>query len=158
MSLHRLVVSLDEPGPWQAESRTVTWCLIINLQISCWVALTLLLTTCGTPAETAATGQCAGTLNPSNAETTFVQSTRTQRFLKTIQTLPCWYSLDSSHWLLSDEYPCAQCQLYVHFDKGFKRFLCKYWNYHFKLLRYKKNRKLTWKMSGSMLEMNHKIL
>ena len=40
-------------------------------------------------------------VNPSNAEATFVQSTRTQRFLKTIQTLSCWYSLDSSRWVLS---------------------------------------------------------
>ena len=36
------------------------------------------------------------TVNPFNAETTFVQSTRTQRFLKSIQTLSCWYSLESS--------------------------------------------------------------
>ena len=36
-------------------------------------------------------------LNPSSAETTLVQSTGRQRFLKTILTLPCWYSLDSSH-------------------------------------------------------------
>ena len=31
-------------------------------------------------------------VNPSNAKATFVQSTWTQRFLKTIQTLSCWYS------------------------------------------------------------------
>ena len=30
--------------------------------------------------------------NPSNAEATFVQSTR----VKTIETLSCWYSLDNS--------------------------------------------------------------
>ena len=30
-------------------------------------------------------------LNSSNVETTFVQSTRRQRFLKTIETLSCWY-------------------------------------------------------------------
>ena len=47
-------------------------------------------------------------INPSNAEATNVQSTRTQRFLKIIQTLSCWYSLDSSWWALSDEYPCAR--------------------------------------------------
>ena len=41
--------------------------------------------------------QCNGTyINPSNAEATSVQSTKTQRFLKIIQTLSCWYSLDSS--------------------------------------------------------------
>ena len=39
--------------------------------------------------------------NPSNAEATFVQCTRTQRFLKTILTMSCWYSSDSSHWVLS---------------------------------------------------------
>ena len=43
--------------------------------------------------------------NPSNAEATFVQSTRTQRFLKIFLTLSCWYSLDSSRQVLSDEYP-----------------------------------------------------
>ena len=25
-------------------------------------------------------------------------------------TLPCWYSLESSRWVLSDEYPCARVQ------------------------------------------------
>ena len=34
--------------------------------------------------------------NPSNAKVTFVQSTRT------------WYSLDSSHWVFSDEWPCSR--------------------------------------------------
>ena len=34
--------------------------------------------------------------NPSYAKATFVQSTRTQIFWKTIETLSCWYSLDSS--------------------------------------------------------------
>ena len=46
--------------------------------------------------------------NPYNAEATFVQSTRTQRFLKIIQTLSCWYSLESSRGVLSDEYPVAR--------------------------------------------------
>ena len=52
-------------------------------------------------------------INPSNAKAIFVQSTKTQRFLKTIldgfqkslrfcafwmiQTLSCWYSMDSLH-------------------------------------------------------------
>ena len=44
-------------------------------------------------------------VNPSNAEATFVQSTRTQRFLKIILTLSCWYSFDSTCWVLSDDYP-----------------------------------------------------
>ena len=40
--------------------------------------------------------------NPFNVEALFVQSTRMQRFLKTMYTLSCWYSLDSSRWVLSD--------------------------------------------------------
>ena len=35
-------------------------------------------------------------LNTCNAAATLVQSTRTQYFLKTIYTLSCWYSLESS--------------------------------------------------------------
>ena len=35
-------------------------------------------------------------INPSNAKATFVRRTRMQRLLKTILTLSCWYSLDSS--------------------------------------------------------------
>ena len=46
-------------------------------------------------------------LNSYNAEATFVPSTRTQRFLKIIETLSCWYSLESSHRVLSYEYPFA---------------------------------------------------
>ena len=38
-------------------------------------------------------------VNPSNAEATFVQSTRMQRFLKTISTLLCWH-----HWIALAEY------------------------------------------------------
>ena len=45
-------------------------------------------------------------------EATFIQSTRTQRFLKIIETLSCWYSLDSSHWVLLYEYPFARCFSY----------------------------------------------
>ena len=44
------------------------------------------------------------TVNPSNAEATFVQSTRTQILLKTIKSLSCRYSLDGSRRVLSDEY------------------------------------------------------
>ena len=47
-------------------------------------------------------------INPSNAVATFAQSTRMQRFFKTIKTLSCWYSLESSCWALSDEYPFAK--------------------------------------------------
>ena len=39
-------------------------------------------------------------VNPFNAAATFVQSTQMQRCLKTIQTLSCWYSLDSTKGLL----------------------------------------------------------
>ena len=52
-----------------------------------------------------------GRVNPSNAGATFVQSTRAQRFLKIIQTPSCWYSLDSSHWVLSYEYPFARVSI-----------------------------------------------
>ena len=37
--------------------------------------------------------------NHFNVEATSVQSTRTLRFLKTIITPSCWYSLDSSRWV-----------------------------------------------------------
>ena len=47
-------------------------------------------------------------VNPSNAEATFIQSTRTQIFSKTIETLPCWHSLESSRRVLSYEYPFAR--------------------------------------------------
>ena len=50
-------------------------------------------------------------LNLYNAEATtctFIHSTREQRILKIIQTLSCWYSLNSSRSVLSDEYSCAR--------------------------------------------------
>ena len=50
-------------------------------------------------------------VNPPNVKGTFVQSTKMQRFLKTIQTLSCWYSLESSRWVLSDEYPFARVSI-----------------------------------------------
>ena len=46
--------------------------------------------------------------NTINADATFIQSTRTQSLLKIILTLSFWYSLDSSHRILSDEYPFAR--------------------------------------------------
>ena len=55
-------------------------------------------------------------LNASNAEATIIQSTRAQRFLKNVETMSCWYSLDSSCWVLSDEY------LYVPGFQSFFRF------------------------------------
>ena len=53
--------------------------------------------------------------NPFNAEATFVQSTRVQIFLITIWTSSCWYSLDRSPWVLSDEYPCARVSVKFQF-------------------------------------------
>ena len=53
--------------------------------------------------------------NPSNAEATFIQSTRTHWFLKTIQTLSCWYSLGSSQRVLSDEHPHARVSVIFSF-------------------------------------------
>ena len=47
-------------------------------------------------------------VNPSNAEATFDQCTGTQKSLKTILTLSYWYSLDSPHRVLSNEYPYAR--------------------------------------------------
>ena len=39
-----------------------------------------------------------------------------QKSLKTIQTLSCWYSFESSHWVLSDEYPFARVSvIFQHF-------------------------------------------
>ena len=46
--------------------------------------------------------------NPFNAETTIIESTKMQRFLKTTKTLSCWYSLESFRRVLSDEYPFAR--------------------------------------------------
>ena len=49
----------------------------------------------------------AHSFNPSNAEATFVLSTRTLKLLKTMPALSCWYSLDSYRRALSFEYPFA---------------------------------------------------
>ena len=46
--------------------------------------------------------------NLSNAEATFIQSTRMQIFLNTIQALSCKYSLESSCRVLLDEYLFAR--------------------------------------------------
>ena len=57
-------------------------------------------------------------INPSNAEVSFIQITRTQIFSKTIETLSCWYSLESSHRVLPYEYPFARVsvifQVFLH--------------------------------------------
>ena len=58
-------------------------------------------------------------INPSYAEATYVLSTRRQRFLKIFLTLSCWYSLDSPHVVLSNEYPYAS-NFYYH---GLPKFL-----------------------------------
>ena len=52
-------------------------------------------------------------INPSNAKTTFVQSTMTQ-ISKNNLTLSCWYSLDSSHCVLSGEYPYTRVSFFLH--------------------------------------------
>ena len=58
-------------------------------------------------------------LNPFTAESTFIEGTRTQKILKIISILSCWYSLESPHWVLSDEYPFARVsvifQLFSHY-------------------------------------------
>ena len=53
---------------------------------------------------------------PSNAETTFVQSTRKQNSWKTIETLSSWYSFESSRRVLSDEYPFARISVIFYFS------------------------------------------
>ena len=63
-------------------------------------------------------------INPSNAETTLVKNTKTQRFLKNFLTLSCWYSLDSSHWILSRWAPICH---------GFSKFSM--FSHHFELAK-----------------------
>ena len=59
-------------------------------------------------------------LNPCNAESTFIEGTRTQKYSKTILTLSCWYSLYSSRWVLSDEHPFARgLVIFQHFSHHF---------------------------------------
>ena len=58
--------------------------------------------------------------NPSNAEATFVHITRTQRFVKTIQILSCWYSL----WIALTEY--SQMSIYVPGFRPFSRFFASF--------------------------------
>ena len=44
-----------------------------------------------------------------------------KELLKTILTLPCWYSLDRSHWVLSDQgstFPGAQGHMPLDFAVG----------------------------------------
>ena len=58
-------------------------------------------------------------VNLSNAETTFGQSTRMQRFSKIIYTLSCWYS--DTHWIALAEY--SQMSTHVPRFQSFFRFL-----------------------------------
>ena len=46
--------------------------------------------------------------NPFAAEVIFVQCTKKQIIMKIIGTKSCGYSYESSHWVLSDEYPFAR--------------------------------------------------
>ena len=56
--------------------------------------------------------------NLSAAEATYVQNTRKERILKNLKTLSCWYSLDSFHGVLSDEYPYARGSVISDFLKS----------------------------------------
>ena len=47
------------------------------------------------------------------------KSTRKQRSLKTIYTLSYWYSLDSSHWVLSHEYPFTRVSVIFRYFASF---------------------------------------
>ena len=51
---------------------------------------------------------CIRFVNPFAAEVTFVQCTKKQIILKIIRTKSYGYSYESSHWVLSDEYPFAR--------------------------------------------------
>ena len=46
--------------------------------------------------------------NPFHTEASLVQGRKMPKVLKTIETLSFWYSLESSRWVLSDEYPYAR--------------------------------------------------
>ena len=60
--------------------------------------------------------QSKNLFNPSNAEASFVLSTRTQGFLeKSIQTLSCWYSLDRALAKYS-RMSTHMCQGFSHFS------------------------------------------
>ena len=97
------------------------WCLLL-----CFVRLaatltaqnlkTMSLKNTNQPISNTATQVIILYINHSNAEATFIQRTKMQRFLKTILTLSSWYSLDSSHGVLSDEYPFSVIlQLFSHY-------------------------------------------
>ena len=74
------------------------------------------------PSQLSISGVKRVNLNPFNAETSYVQSTRTrtQRFLKTIYTLSCWYSLESFRRVLSDENPFARVSVIFRFFASFR--------------------------------------
>ena len=55
------------------------------------------------------TGGMHSNINPYNAE--LLNYLQSRRFLKTVQTLSSWYSLESSCWVLSYEYPCARVSI-----------------------------------------------
>ena len=48
-------------------------------------------------------------------QSTFVQSTRMQIYSKTNWTLSCWYSLEGSRRVLSDDYQCARYSVIFQF-------------------------------------------
>ena len=54
-------------------------------------------------------------INPSNSKAILVQRTRMQRSLKTILIRSCWYLLESSRRVLSDEYPWPGFRWFLRF-------------------------------------------
>ena len=53
-------------------------------------------------------------VNPFADEGTSMQCTKKQKIMKIILTLSYWYSLNSSCWVLSDEYPSARVSVIIH--------------------------------------------
>ena len=60
-------------------------------------------------------------VNPFNSEASFVQCTKKQKIMKIVLNQSCWYSLDSSRIVLSDEYPFARVSV---ISKGFSHQFC----------------------------------
>ena len=58
-------------------------------------------------------------LNPSAVEVIFVQCTKKQKQYEIILTLSCWYSLEHSCRVLSDEYPFGMVSVNLSFLSSF---------------------------------------
>ena len=52
----------------------------------------------------------------------FYPKHKVQRFLKSIETLSCWYLLDSSRWVLLNEYPFARVSVSFLYNFVFVKF------------------------------------